>query len=139
MNIKKIFWAGCGFPTIRHCLLGSNSTRTTLEYLYSNGCILFCKEFSERMHNWLYNHKLFGPFLTNWSEKKVFPLKLKYFMIATMTTTVAFTYFATGNTKAALWTGGFMILVAVYCWRYPSTVEEYDRRKAAGEKIAWFR
>jgi len=32
-----------------------------------------------------------------------------------------------------------MILVAVYCWRYPSTVEEYDRRKAAGEKIAWFK
>jgi len=49
------------------------------------------------------------------------------------------TYFATGNDKAAIWTGGFMILVAVYCWRYPSTVEEYDRRKAAGEKIAWFK
>ena len=65
--------------------------------------------------------------------------KLKYFMIATMATTVAFTYFATGNEKAALWTGGFMILVAIYCWRYPSTVEEYDRRKAAGEKIAWFK
>ena len=34
---------------------------------------------------------------------------------------------------------GFMNLFSVYCWRYPSTVEEYERRKAAGEKIAWFK
>ena len=28
---------------------------------------------SKKWHDWLYNHKYFGPFLTNWVEKKVFP------------------------------------------------------------------
>jgi uncharacterized membrane protein YbaN (DUF454 family) len=37
---------------------------------------------SERMHNWIMNHKLFGPFLRNWSEKRVFPQKMKYLMLA---------------------------------------------------------
>jgi uncharacterized membrane protein YbaN (DUF454 family) len=138
MNIKKIFWAGCGFVLLGIAYLGVILPGLPWSIFVVMAAYCFAKS-SERMHNWLYSHKLFGPFLTNWSEKKVFPLKLKYFMIATMTTTVAFTYFATGNTKAALWTGGFMILVSVYCWRYPSTVAEYDRRKSAGEKIAWFK
>ena len=138
MNIKKVFWASCGFVLLGIAYLGVILPGLPWSIFVVMAAYCFAKS-SERMHNWLYNHKLFGPFLTNWSEKKVFPLKLKYFMIATMTTTVAFTYFATGNERAAMWTGGFMILVAIYCWRYPSTVEEYDRRKAAGEKIAWFK
>lgn len=94
---------------------------------------------SERMHRWLYNHPRFGPFLTGWQTKRIFPQKLKYMMLLTMATTVAVTYLATGNERAALWTGGFMILVAVWAWRYPSSEEEYQRRKDAGKPIAWLR
>lgn len=94
---------------------------------------------SERMHRWIYNHPRFGPFLTGWQTKRIFPQKLKYLMILTMTTTVAITWLATGNDAAALWTGGFMVLVAVWAWRYPSSEEEYQRRVEAGERIAWLR
>ena len=96
MNIKKIFWAGCGFLLLGIAYLGVILPGLPWSIFIVMAAYCFAKS-SERMHNWLYNHKLFGPFLTNWSEKKVFPLKLKYFMIATMATTVAFTYFATGN------------------------------------------
>ena len=100
MTPKKIFWAACGFILLGIAYLGVILPGLPWSIFVVMSAYCFAKS-SERMHNWLYSHRLFGPFLTNWSEKKVFPLKLKYFMIATMTTTVAFTYFATGNTKAA--------------------------------------
>jgi hypothetical protein len=31
-----------------------------------------------------------------------------------------------------------MLLVAVWAWRYPSTVDEHDQRVANGKKIGWF-
>jgi len=92
---------------------------------------------SKKMHDWLYNHKHFGPFLTNWTYKRVFPTKMKYMMIAVMSSTLAFTWFVSFNIKAVLFSGIFMALVAVWAWRYPGSVKEYQRRKDAGEKIAW--
>jgi uncharacterized membrane protein YbaN (DUF454 family) len=94
---------------------------------------------SERMHRWIYSHPRFGPFLLGWQEKRIFPQKLKYLMILTMTVTVAVTWLATGNDAAALWTGGFMTLVALWAWRYPSSEAEYQRRVAAGQRIAWLK
>jgi uncharacterized protein len=94
---------------------------------------------SERMHRWIYSHPRFGPFLLGWQEKRIFPQKLKYLMILTMTVTVAVTWLATGNDAAALWTGGFMTLVALWAWRYPSSEAEYQRRVDAGQRIAWLK
>ena len=94
---------------------------------------------SKRMHDWLYNHKWFGPFLTNWTQKKVFPTKGKYAMILVMSSSLAFLWFSTGNIKAVLWSGGCMALVAIWAWRYPGSVAEQERRIAAGEKVAWLK
>lgn len=94
---------------------------------------------SKRMHDWLYNHKWFGPFLTNWTQKKVFPTKGKYAMILVMSSSLAFLWFSTGNIKAVLWSGGCMLLVAGWAWRYPGSVAEQERRIAAGEKVAWLK
>ncbi|MBT3544400.1 MAG: DUF454 family protein, partial [Saprospiraceae bacterium] len=92
-----------------------------------------------RMHNWLYGHKLFGPFLTNWETKKVFPQKAKYMMLGMMAFALLCMIVFTGNWKAVAYSGTFMTLGALWGWRYPSTPEEYDRRKAAGEKIGLFK
>ena len=94
---------------------------------------------SKRMHDWLYNHKWFGPFLTNWTQKKVFPTKGKYAMVLVMASSLAFLWFSTENIKAVMWSGGFMALVAIWAWRYPGSVAEQERRIAAGEKIAWLK
>lgn len=94
---------------------------------------------SERFHAWIYNHKLFGPFLRNWSEKRVFPTKMKYVMIVTMTTTVLFLWLTTGNIIAVAWSASFMTLVAIWGWRYPGSLEEHDRRVAKGKKVAWLK
>jgi len=91
------------------------------------------------MHDWLYSHRLFGPFLTGWQEKRIFPTKFKYFMVVTMCTSLLIMWFTTGNLTAISWTAGFMFLVCVWGWRYPGSEEEYQRRKDAGEKIAWIK
>lgn len=94
---------------------------------------------SPRMHSWLYNHPWFGSFLTNWTEKKVFPTRGKYAMILVMASSLAFLWFTTENVKAVMWSGGFMLLVAGWAWRYPGSLEEYQRRKDAGVRVAWLR
>ena len=93
---------------------------------------------SDRMYNWIYSHPKFGPFLTNWTEKKVFPRKMKYLMIVTMSTTFLF-LLVTAPLKVAVWSGAFMFLVAVWAWRFPNTVEEHQRRIKNGEKIGWLK
>ena len=92
---------------------------------------------SPKMHAWLYNHKIFGPFLTNWGEKRVFPQKMKYFMLAMMTTSLIIMSF-TVPVRGVVYTGIFMLCVAIWAWRYPSSVEEHDQRIADGKKIGWF-
>jgi uncharacterized membrane protein YbaN (DUF454 family) len=92
---------------------------------------------SPKMHAWIYNHKIFGPFLTNWGEKRVFPTKMKFFMLAMMSTSLIIMSF-TVPVKGVVYTGIFMFIVAVWAWRFPGSVEEHDKRIAEGKKIGWF-
>tara|TARA_Y100000385_G_C13066798_1_gene627106 strand:+ start:1223 stop:1633 length:411 start_codon:yes stop_codon:yes gene_type:complete len=94
---------------------------------------------NDRMHQWLYNHKYFGPFLTNWVNKQVFPTKGKYAMIIVMSSSLLFLWFTTENIKAVAWSGGFMALVAVWAWRYPGSVTEWERRSDEGKRIGWLK
>ena len=91
------------------------------------------------MHRWIYNHKIFGPFLTNWNEKRVFPTKLRYLMLAMMSLSLILMY--TGGVKpiGIISTAVFMALVAVWAWRYPATPEEFDKRKTDGKRIGWLK
>lgn len=94
---------------------------------------------SDRMHRWLYNHRLFGPFLTNWQQKKIFPTHLKYFMLLTMSTSLAILWISTHNMSAVIGTGIFMLLVAIWAWRYPGSDAEWKRRTSEGKRIAWLK
>lgn len=94
---------------------------------------------STRMHNWLYNHKIFGPFLTNWKDKRIFPTKAKYFMLATMSVSLATLWFTTGNIVAVAWLAAFMALCAIWAWRYPGSEEEHQLRVKDGKRIAWLK
>lgn len=93
---------------------------------------------SKKMEDWIYNHKLFGPFLINWENKRIFPKKAKYTMIAVMSSSLAIMYFTLPIT-AVVYSGVCMVLVAVWAWRYPGSLDEYFERKDRGEKIGWIR
>ena len=94
---------------------------------------------SERWHNWIMNHKLFGPFLRGWAEKRIFPTYGRWAMIATMDVSLIILWFTTYNWKLVAGVGLGMLLCAVWALRYPSTEEEYTRRKEAGKKIGWLK
>ncbi len=138
MNLRKALWLIAGLFFVGLAFVGVvlpgipwSTPAVAAAYCFSKS--------SERMHRWIYSHPRFGPFLLGWQEKRIFPQKLKYLMVLTMSTTVAITWLATGNTAAAIWTGGFMVLVAVWAWRYPSSEAEYQRRVDAGQRVAWLR
>jgi uncharacterized membrane protein YbaN (DUF454 family) len=138
MKLSKALWFATGILCIGVAFIGVVvpgipwSTPTVIAaYCFARS--------SDRMHRWLYNHPRFGPFLRGWNEKRIFPRRLKYFMLVTMSTSLLITGLATGNLMAVLWTGVFMLLVAVWAWRYPDSEEEYQRRVDAGKPVAWLR
>lgn len=94
---------------------------------------------SERMYNWIMNHRIFGPFITNWNQKRVFPIRLKFFMLGSMSISLILMYTSGVPIKGIIYTAIFMACVAIWAWRYPSSLEEYDQRIGEGRKIGWFK
>ena len=138
MNIKKYLWMGLGFLSLGMAYVGVVVPGIPFSIFLVFSAYCFAKS-SKKWHDWLYNHKYFGPFLTNWVQKRVFPTKGKYAMVLVMSSSLAFLWFSTGNIKAVLWSGGFMALVAIWAWRYPGTVKEHGDRLAQGKKIGWIK
>jgi uncharacterized protein len=135
-KLKKVLWTTVGLLSLGMAYVGVVTPGIPYSPFVVFAAYCFGKG-SERLHKWLYNHKLFGPFLTNWGTKRVFPLKMKYFMLAMMGTSLLIMSF-TVPVKGVVYTGIFMACVAVWAWRYPSSVAEYDARIAQGKKIGWF-
>ena len=133
--MKKVFWNCLGFLSLGMAYIGVITPGIPYSPFVVFSAYCFSKG-SERMHRWLYNHKLFGPFLTGWTEKRVFPLKLKFFMLVVMSSSLIIMSF-TVPVKGVIYTAIFMCVVAVWAWRFPSSVEEHDRRIANGKKIGW--
>jgi hypothetical protein len=138
MQIKKTLWMIAGFASLGMAYVGFVLPGIPFSIFLVFAAYCFAKS-NKKMHAWIYNHKHFGPFLTNWTEKRVFPFKYKIAMVLVMSSTLAFLWFTSGNAVAVLWSGGAMALVAVWAWRFPSSVEEHDRRKREGKRIGWIR
>src|SRR6056297_1458509 len=136
MNLRKIFWftlgmffVGVAFVGVYLPLLPWSTPSVLAAYCFAKS--------SKRMHNWLYSHPLFGPFLLGWQEKRIFPTRMKYLMVVTMCVSLTVMWFTTGNVTAIIWTGAFMALVVLWGFRYPGSEAEWQRRVDAGKRIAW--
>lgn len=138
MNIKKILWFTAGIACL--CIAYAGVILPGLPWSTPTVGAAYCfAKSSKRMHNWIYSHPLFGPFLIGWQEKRIFPTKFKYVMVLTMCSSIAVMWITTGNILAIMWTSAFMALVVIWGWRYPGSAEEYQRRKDANKKIAWLK
>jgi uncharacterized membrane protein YbaN (DUF454 family) len=134
--VKRFLWKILGFISLGMAYVGLITPGIPYSPFVVFAAYCFAKG-SPKMHAWLYNHKIFGPFLTNWGEKRVFPTKMKYFMLAMMSTSLIIMSF-TVPVRGVVYTGIFMLCVAVWAWRFPGSVEEHDKRIEAGRKIGWF-
>ena len=136
--MKKLFWNALGFLSLGMAYIGVITPGIPYSIFVVFAAYCFSKG-SERMHRWIYNHRLFGPFLTNWNTKRVFPQKMKYFMLFMMSTSLAIMWLTSVPVRGIIYTALFMLCVAVWAWRFPSSVEEYDRRMVAGKRIGWIK
>jgi uncharacterized membrane protein YbaN (DUF454 family) len=134
--MKKLFWKLLGFMSLGMAYLGVITPGLPYSIFVVFSAYCFAKG-SPTMHKWLYNHKLFGPFLTNWGEKRVFPTKMKFFMLGMMTLSLVLMYTGGVSLTGINFTAMTMALVAIWAWKYPGSVEEYDRRIANKEQIGW--
>jgi uncharacterized membrane protein YbaN (DUF454 family) len=125
--MKRYLWLALGLLSLGMAYIGIVVPGIPFSIFLVFSAYCFSKS-SRRMHQWLYNHKHFGPFLTNWAEHKVFPMKMKYMMLAMMSSSLAILWFTTYNWKAVLGTGITMAIVALWAWRYPSSLEEAKKR-----------
>jgi len=135
--MKKLLWKILGFLSLGMAYVGLVTPGIPYSCFVVFAAYCFAKG-SPKMHAWLYNHKIFGPFLTNWNTKRVFPTKMKFFMLAMMSSSLIMMFFTGVKPIGIISTACFMALVAIWAWRFPGSVEEHDKRMAEGRKIGWF-
>ena len=137
-KFKKALWFSLGIVLLGIAYIGVITPGIPWSTPSVGAAYCFAKS-NDRWHNWLMNHRLFGPFLQNWSQKRVFPTKGKWAMVITMDISLITLWFTTGN----FWIcGGVALLMAagaVWAWRYPGSVQEYESRVSRGTKIGWLR
>jgi uncharacterized membrane protein YbaN (DUF454 family) len=136
-SVKQFLWKILGFLSLGMAYVGLITPGIPYSCFVVFAAYCFAKG-SPKMHAWLYNHKIFGPFLTNWGEKRVFPTKMKFFMLAMMSSSLTIMYFTNVPQRGIVYTGIFMLFVATWAWRWPGSVDEHDKRIAEGKKIGWF-
>jgi uncharacterized protein len=136
--MKRFLWKVLGFCSLGMAYLGVILPGLPYSIFIVGAAYCFSKG-SPAMEKWLYNHRLFGPFLTNWNHKRVFPQKMKYFMLCMMTISLIIMYTTGVKPIGIASTAVVMILVALYTWRFPGSVEEWQQRKDKGEKSIWLK
>ena len=136
--MKKVLWNTLGILSLGMAYIGVITPGLPYSpfVVFAAYC---CSNGSETLHKWIYEHPLFGPFLTNWTEKRVFPTKMKYLMLLTMSISLAMMFAGNVPLRGIGYTALFMLGVAVWAWRFPGSVEEHERRLAAGEKVGWLK
>jgi hypothetical protein len=137
-KIKKALWFTLGIIFLGIAYLGTfvPGLPWSTPAILATWC--FSKS-SEKFHNYMLNHRLFGPVIRNWNEGSVFPTIAKWLMFASMDFSLILIYWRTGNWKLCLGLSVFFALILIWASRLPGSLSEYQRRKAAGEKIGWFK
>ena len=135
--VKKFLWKVLGFLSLGMAYVGLITPGIPYSCFVVFAAYCFAKG-SPKMHAWLYNHKIFGPFLTNWNERRVFPTKMKFFMLIMMSSSLLIMFFTGVKPIGIISTACFMALVAIWAWRWPGSVGEYEKRIQEGRKIGWF-
>jgi uncharacterized membrane protein YbaN (DUF454 family) len=137
-KLKKAMWFCLGWICLGIAYIGVVTPGIPWSTPTVGAAYCFAKS-SERMHNWIMNHRLFGPFLRGWAEKRVFPTRARWFMVLTMDSSLVIMWFTTHNWKAVAGTAVLMLLVCVWALRYPKNSEDHDARIAQGKKVGWFK
>ena len=135
--MRKALWIGLGLFFVGCAYIGIllPGVPTTLFVILAAWA--FSKS-SEKFNKWLHEHKLFGKYLTNWETKKVYPTRGRYAMVGVMCISLISMFF-TLPLRIVGYAGFTFLLICIWAFRYPGSVEEYNKRIKEGKKIGWFK
>jgi uncharacterized membrane protein YbaN (DUF454 family) len=136
--MRKWFWRSLGLLFVGCAYIGAivPGIPTTTFVVLALYC--FAKS-SPELHAWLYNHPKFGPYIQDWTNKRIYPTRAKYIMLACCAASYAWLLFIQMKPIALVSIGLFMLFWLIWAWRYPGSHAEYDRRVAVGKRIGWFK
>lgn len=127
-NIKKTAWIVAGFICLAVAYIGIIVPGIPWSTPTVGAAICFAKG-SDRWHNWLMNHKFFGPFLRNWKEKRIYPTKAKWAMFIMMDISLVTLWLTTGNWMAVAGLSLVMAVILFWAYRLPGSEEEWQKRQ----------
>ena len=135
--MRKALWIGLGLFFVGCAYIGILLPGVPTTFFVILAAWAFSKS-SEKFNKWLHEHKLFGKYLTNWETKKVYPTRGRYAMVGVMCISLISMFF-TLPLMIVGYAGFTFLLICIWAFRYPGSVEEYDKRIKEGKKIGWFK
>lgn len=137
-KFKKAIWFFLGMICLGIAYIGVVTPGIPWSTPTIGAAYCFAKS-SKKWHDFILNHKLFGPFIRNWNEKSVFPTMGKWAMFISMDASLVIMWFTTHNWKLVVGVGAMMALIVLWASRLPGSPEEADKRIASGKKLGWFK
>jgi|TARA_B100001094_G_scaffold139271_1_gene134730 uncharacterized membrane protein YbaN (DUF454 family) len=135
--MRKALWIGLGLFFVGCAYIGILLPGVPTTFFVILAAWAFSKS-SEKFNKWLHEHKLFGKYLTNWETKKVYPTRGRYAMVGVMCISLISMFF-TLPLRIVGYAGFTFLLICIWAFRYPGSVEEYNKRIKEGKKIGWFK
>ena len=135
--MRKALWIGLGLFFVGCAYIGILLPGVPTTFFVILAAWAFSKS-SEKFNKWLHEHKLFGKYLTNWETKKVYPTRGRYAMVGVMCISLISMFF-TLPLRIVGYAGFTFLLICIWAFRYPGSVEEYNKRIKEGKKIGLFK
>lgn len=133
--MKKWLWRLLGLVFVGMAYVGAIVPGIPTTFFALLAAWAFSKS-SPKLDKWLHEHPLLGKYLNNWEQKRVYPNKGRLMMIGVMLISLV----SMGLTlpfKIVVYAGITFVVIIVWAFRYPGSVEEYDKRVREGKKIGW--
>jgi len=116
MGLAKIFWVLVGGSSLGLGTLGIFLPLLPTVPLYLLAAFSFSKS-SDKLHNWLLSHNIFGPPIRDWNEKRVIKRRSKYMAIIAMAGSVLLAIFLSVPYKLIIVQVIILGLVGRFIWR----------------------
>lgn len=135
--MKKWLWRALGLFFVGMAYIGAITPGIPTTFFALLAAWAFSKS-SPKLDKWLHEHPIFGKYLNNWEQKRVYPNRGRVMMVVVMSISLI-TMIFTLPIKVPIYSAITFLIIITWAFRYPGSVEEYDRRVREGKKIGWFK
>jgi uncharacterized membrane protein YbaN (DUF454 family) len=133
--MKKWLWRVLGLIFVGLAYIGAITPGIPTTFFALLAAWAFSKS-SPKLDKWLHEHPLLGKYLNNWEQKRVYPNKGRIMMVIVMSISLI-TMLFTLPIKVPIYASITFLIIIIWAFRYPGSVEEYDMRVREGKKIGW--